>query len=115
MDSPKAYVNNLNSLPINTIRGVVFIKYDDIILLKAERKSTLVFIDGDENPICARCSISLLKEKLHHDFFQCHRSYIINLKHIKIFMHKCKTIKMSNGEEVRVSGNYQKEFLKIIV
>jgi len=96
MDSPKAYVNNLNSLPINTIRGVVFINYDDIILLKAERKNTLVFIDGDENPICARCSISLLKEKLHHDFFQCHRSY------------------MSNGEEVQVSGNYQKEFLKII-
>ena len=61
-----------------------------------------------------RCLGDREEEKLDHVFFQCHRSYIINLKHIKIFMHKCKTIKMSNGEEVQVSGNYQKEFLKII-
>jgi two-component system, LytTR family, response regulator len=107
-------MDNLNSLPFKTMFGVVFINYDEIILLKAERKYTLIFTVGDKKPIQARCSISSLKEKLPHDFFQCHRSFIINLKHIALFEHKCKMIKMSNEEEVRLSEKYQKDFMKLI-
>ena len=106
-------MNNLNSLPIKTIWGFVFIKKDDIILLKAERKNTLVFIDGDKKPIIARCSIGSLKEKLPNDFYQCHRSYIINLTHIALYEYKSKIIKMSNEIEVRLYPPQRIHYTKV--
>ena len=57
--------------------------------------------------------IENLETKLDDRFFRCHRSYLINLKHLKGY--KNGTAYMDNGREVPVSRLRSKEFSSVIL
>ena len=57
--------------------------------------------------------IENLETKLGGHFFRCHRSYLINLKHLKGY--KNGTAYMDNGKEVPVSRLRSKEFSSVVL
>ena len=57
--------------------------------------------------------IENLEMKLGGNFFRCHRSYFINLKHLKSY--KNGTAYMDNGREVPVSRLRSKEFSGVVL
>ena len=57
--------------------------------------------------------IENLETKLGSHFFRCHRSYLINLKHLKRY--KNGTACMDNGKEVPVSRLRSKEFSSVVL
>ena len=57
--------------------------------------------------------IENLETKLGSHFFRCHRSYLINLKHLKGY--KNGTACMDNGKEVPVSRLRSKEFSSVVL
>lgn len=57
--------------------------------------------------------IENLETKLGSHFFRCHRSYLINLKHLKGY--KNGTACMDNGREVPVSRLRSKEFSSVVL
>ncbi len=57
--------------------------------------------------------IEHLETKLDRHFFRCHRSYLINLKHLKGY--KNGTAYMDNGKEIPVSRLRSKEFSGVIL
>ena len=57
--------------------------------------------------------IENLETKLGSHFFRCHRSYLINLKHLKGY--KNGTAYMDNGREVPVSRLRSKEFSGVVL
>ena len=57
--------------------------------------------------------IENLETKLDSHFFRCHRSYLINLKHLKGY--KNGTACMDNGKEVPVSRLRSKEFSSVVL
>ena len=57
--------------------------------------------------------IENLEAKLGNHFFRCHRSYLINLKHLKGY--KNGTAYMDNGREVPVSRLRSKEFSSVVL
>ena len=57
--------------------------------------------------------IENLETKLGSHFFRCHRSYLINLKHLKGY--KNGTACMDNGKEVPVSRLRSKEFSGVVL
>ena len=57
--------------------------------------------------------IENLETKLGSHFFRCHRSYLINLKHLKGY--KNGTAYMDNGKEVPVSRLRSKEFSGVVL
>ena len=57
--------------------------------------------------------IENLETKLGNHFFRCHRSYLINLKHLKGY--KNGTAYMDNGREVPVSRLRSKEFSGVVL
>ncbi len=57
--------------------------------------------------------IENLETKLDSHFFRCHRSYLINLKHLKGY--KNGTACMDNGREIPVSRLRSKEFSGIVL
>ena len=57
--------------------------------------------------------IDRLETKLDHHFFRCHRSYLINLKHLKGY--KNGTAYMDNGKGVPVSRLRSKEFFGVVL
>jgi two-component system LytT family response regulator len=63
--------------------GVSFIDLQDILLVQREDRATVLYtVDGGR--YVTGDSLAEMEERLHSDaFFRCHKSYIINLNHIK--------------------------------
>ncbi|NLV59507.1 MAG: LytTR family transcriptional regulator, partial [Clostridiales bacterium] len=63
--------------------GVSFIDLKDILLVQRENRATVLYTLGDGRYVTAD-TLSEMEERLHRDaFFRCHKSYIINLNHVK--------------------------------
>lgn len=44
-----------------------------------------------------------IKKQLHNTFFQCHKSYIVNIEHVKNIDHERRHVVLDNGKEVPIS------------
>jgi len=104
--------NNIKPLIFKTPEGLVFFDYDDIIYLKADRNYTHAIIVNSEKQLRLTGNInSIIKSLPGNIFFRCHRSYMINLIHIKELKHKSKVLVMSNNDAIPVSAATIKELL----
>lgn len=88
------------------------ISFDDIVYCEVvDRKIYLHLLSSQVIDFYDR--IEHLEKKLDGRFFKCHRSYLINLKHLKSF--KNKTAYMEGGVEIPVSRLRSKEFSDVIL
>ncbi len=63
--------------------GVSFIDLKDILLVQREDCATVIYTEEDGRYVTSD-SLAEMEERLQSDaFFRCHKSYIINLNHIK--------------------------------
>jgi two-component system LytT family response regulator len=63
--------------------GVSFIDLKDILLVQREDRATVLYTVGEER-YATGDNLSDMEERLPKEsFFRCHKSYIINLNHIK--------------------------------
>ena len=88
------------------------IREDEIVFCEViDRKIYLNLASGEVVDYYER--IENLETKLGSHFFRCHRSYLINLKHLKGY--KNGTAYMDNGKEVPVSRLRSKEFSSVVL
>ena len=88
------------------------IREDEIVFCEIiDRKIYLNLTSGEVVDYYER--IENLESKLDSHFFRCHRSYLINLKHLKGY--KNGTAYMDNGKEVPVSRLRSKEFSGVVL
>lgn len=63
--------------------GVSFVDLKDVLLIQREERSTVLYTADDERYVTNE-TLAEMEERLPRDaFFRCHKSYIINLNHIK--------------------------------
>ncbi len=63
--------------------GVTFVDLQDILLIQREDRMTVLYT-ADNGRYVTSDTLSEMEERLPQDvFFRCHKSYIINLNHIK--------------------------------
>ena len=85
---------------------------DEIVFCEIiDRKIYLNLASGDVVDYYER--IENLEAKLDKHFYRCHRSYLINLKHLKGY--KNGTACMDNGKEIPVSRLRSKEFSGVVL
>lgn len=97
---------------------------DDIILVPA---SEIIYIEGDNKDVIivtqnqrykTQLHLYNLEDKLKEDgFIRIHKSYLISKNHIrkvKKWFAGSYLLEMSNGDELKISRTYQKEFFKLI-
>ena len=84
------------------------IPMEEICYAEAQNKHVLIYTtDGSE--LNTSTPLHQLAEKMSLPcFFQCHRSYVVNMNHIHSFTKNLLT--MSNGSTIPVSRNCAKEF-----
>ena len=88
------------------------IREDEIVFCEViDRKIYLNLASGEVVNYYER--IENLETKLGSHFFRCHRSYLINLKHLKGY--KNGTACMDNGKEVPVSRLRSREFSGVVL
>ena len=91
--------------------GRIIQKYEIVFCEIIDRKMYLNLTSDEVIDYYDR--IENLETKLDDQFFRCHRSYLINLKHLKGY--KNGTAYMDNGREVPVSRMRSKEFASVVL
>ncbi|UTW62024.1 response regulator transcription factor [bacterium SCSIO 12741] len=98
-------------LAIKEVGKVEFINLDKIILLKAKTNYTQIQVAG-RKPILSSKTLRYYEQLLTDKRFRrVHRSFIINYRYVREFVHQDHLIVMENGEEVYISPNQRKDFL----
>lgn len=88
------------------------VSFQDIICCEIiDRKVYLYLVSGEVIDYYER--IENLEKRLDGRFFRCHRSYLINLNHLKSYRNN--TAYMADGREIPVSRLRSKEFSNVIL
>jgi len=101
-------------LPVSD--GVLFVKFDDIILLEADRMYTKVFTENAGEILVSK-PMKFFEKMLQGEtaFYRTHRSFLINLKYLKQYVSKDGGyIIMDNDKTVSISREKRDEFFEVI-
>jgi two-component system LytT family response regulator len=103
-----------DKLTIPTSDGFLFVNIHDIIYCQAVSNYTEFHLAGKQK-IVSSYTLGYYDELLAgRNFFRIHRSYLINLSHIKMYKKSDGgSVVMNNGEEIEVSRSNKEAFLKI--
>ena len=113
--------NTLNATAIRKIglpvsNGILFVKLDELICLEADRMYTKVFTENNGELLVSKPMkffIDILNQA--KEFYQPHRSYLINLKHINQYVNQDGGyIIMDNQKSISISREKKAEFLEIM-
>lgn len=101
---------------ISTTEGLIFIKLDEIVCISADSSySEFHLVNGSKVISSKRLSIyeEMLKNRL---FIRVHKSYLINLKHVKKYQRgRGGYLCMTNGLVIKVGDSKKDEILKYLV
>lgn len=99
-------VDNDDSIFMKTEYKVVRIRLSDIIYVEGMSEYLRIYLENQEKPVIALLSMKKMEERLQNrHFMRIHRSYIINLKHIKE-MNKSR-ITLSNDASMPIGDLYK--------
>ncbi|PCE64913.1 LytR/AlgR family response regulator transcription factor [Sediminicola luteus] len=108
--------NKIQKIGLPVSNGVLFVKFEDIIFLEAERMYTK-FYTRDNGTILVSKPIKFFMANLTetYGFYRPHRSFVINLRYIKQYVNQDGGyILMENDKTVNLSKNNKEEFLRLI-
>ncbi len=88
------------------------ISFQDIICCEIIDRKVYLYLNAGE-VIDYYDKIENLEKKLDRRFFRCHRSYLINLSHLKSYRNN--TAYMADGKEIPVSRLRSREFSNVIL
>jgi two-component system LytT family response regulator len=104
-----------SKITIRTTRGMVLIDLDEILYCKARgRYSTIVLTNGKEYLLTK--VLKMLENVLPtDDFFRTHKSFLVNLNHVKQFHSNHKhPIILKNDVKIQLAKRRTHDFLKRI-
>jgi len=104
-----------DKIAIPTIEGFTIIPVNEIVYCHANSNYTEFYL------VDKRCILSSYTLKQYDEiltaqsFFRAHRSYLINLAHVKLYRRgEGGEIVMSNGHEIELSRTHKDEFMHIL-
>ncbi|WP_407556670.1 LytR/AlgR family response regulator transcription factor [Winogradskyella sp. 4-2091] len=106
----------LNKIALEIPKGVIFISHDDILLFEADGMYTKVYLDNGESELICK-PLKHFVEQLSNlsIFYKPHRSYLVNLKHIKELSKKDGYhLIMTNSKTIPISKDKRDEFMTVI-
>jgi two-component system LytT family response regulator len=103
-----------DKLTIPTSEGFLFVNIKDILYCHAVGNYTEFHLAGQQK-IVSSYTLGYYDEILSsHQFFRVHRSYLVNLPHIKMYKRgEGGSIIMNDGQEIEISRNHKEAFLKL--
>lgn len=106
----------LNKIALEIPKGIIFISHDDIILFEADGMYTRVYLENGESEFICK-PLKHFVEQLNEMpiFYKPHRSYLVNLKHIKELSKKDGYhLVMSNNKTLPISKDKREEFMTVL-
>lgn len=105
----------LNNLAVPTMEGLLFIGLQDIVRCESDDKYTKIFT-VDKKMIMASRTMGDFETILEpHGFFRIHKSYLINLKHLKKYLRgDGGQVVMTDGSTLDVSRRKKDELMELV-
>ena len=105
-----------NKIGMPVADGILFVEFKEVIVMEADGMYTKIFFKETPMQIISkplRFFVDALSN--NHIFYRPHRSYLINIKHIKQFVRKDGNyILMDNDMAVSISKEKREEFLELV-
>lgn len=99
-------------LCLPTFKGFIILKSDDIIYCEAERSYTIFHIEGKKSVTVSKPLIEYENMLTDTPFFRIHKSFLVNLKHVKEYQRgEGGIVIMSNDAAIEVSRRRKEQFL----
>lgn len=104
-----------DKIAVPTNEGFIVIPINEIIYCHANSNYTEFYLT-DKKSVLSSYTLKQYDEILTtQSFFRAHRSYLINLAHVKIYRKgEGGEIVMSNGHEIELSRKHKSEFLHLL-
>jgi two-component system LytT family response regulator len=113
LDNVRSKDHQIHKMAIPSAEGYSFIDVNEIISLEADGKYTKITTQAGTNSLSTK-NIGEFEEMLDTSiFFRTHKSWIINLNHVKKFMKADSRVVMSNDVIADVSTRKKDDFLKL--
>lgn len=108
--------NNHSRSIFPTFKGLLFLKLDDICYLEATQgRYTDIFLVDKQKLTCTMSLKDCLAKLNYSTFLQVHRSFIINLMHIKTYVRgRDSHILLDDGFRVEVGMQYKDELSRAL-
>lgn len=101
-------------LRLKTNCGYEFYDFDEIIRFEANKNNTKLFSTNNENTSRVLMSLKEVHNLIQKEgFYRCHRSHIVNIRHIVAFYCLTNQIKLSDGSVIPVSDNSKVFFKRV--
>jgi two-component system LytT family response regulator len=92
--------------------GYVFLEKSEIVMCQAEGNYTIIYNLAGEKIICSK-NIGFIEELLDSHMFRCHKSFLINVDHVKKFEGGDNMrVLLKSGLQAEVSTRKKHEFLE---
>jgi two-component system, LytTR family, response regulator len=102
----------IRNIVITDLKGFKILELDDIIICQADGSCTLFNLIGNSN-VSSSKNLGHFGYLLENsNFIQVHKSYYINLKHIKGYTSSTQTILLSENMSVPLGDTYRAKFLQ---
>jgi two-component system, LytTR family, response regulator len=104
-----------DTIALSTAKGLLFVKIDDIMYLKADGCYTNIVMNDKTKHVASK-TMSVFEEVLLDNplFFRAHKSHIINLKFIKQYLRgEGGEIIMQDSISIALSRNRKQDFMNL--
>lgn len=111
----KSYGQPFTKITIPSLQGFEFIDFSDIIYLQSDSNYTRVKLKDGKLIMATRLLGDFEEMLAPHNFFRIHKSYVINLAHMRKYTKgDGGTVMMTDGSEMDVSRRIKESFLQRI-
>jgi len=101
-------------LLVPTFQTLELINVADIISVQAYENYSRIQLTKDRNYVSTQSFGKYATMLEHHNFFQCHKSYVINLDYILRY-HKSGEVEMKDGSKISVARRRKEDFMEVLL
>ena len=107
---------SVDKIALEIPKGILFASHSDIVYFEADGMYTNVqLIDGKQKTICKPLKHFVEQLQANAMFFKCHRSYLINLRHVdELVKDDGDYLLMHNQKRIPMSKSKRDQFLEVI-
>ncbi len=107
---------SVNKIAIEVPKGVMFVGYDEIVMMEADGMYTKVYLHTGETDLICKPLKHFVEQLAENElFFRPHRSYLINIRYMKeLSRSDGDFILMDNKKTVPISKKNKQAFLKVV-
>ena len=99
-------------IPIPCLSTIEFVEINQILAIQANENYSILILQDDSQLFCTLPFGKLVKKLNASGFYQCHKSYAINLAAtIRYYRHG--EVELSNGKKVPVARRRKSEFMEM--